>query len=209
MLRRILINLIKLTKLHSLVKYANDAENIKQCNKQVTNIGGAVFLPGAKVENLTNDPRNIVLNGPGIRIYGELGTFKFGGKILVGENVFIGESTKIRSGELISIGNNVLISHNVNIADCTAHEIDYIERANSYLNMITYGHPNSKGALFTAPIVIEDHVWINFNVTILRGVKIGKGSIIAAGTVVTKDVPPFVVVGGNPAKILKHLKGQE
>jgi acetyltransferase-like isoleucine patch superfamily enzyme len=54
-------------------------------------------------------------------------------------------------------------------------------------------------------VVIEDHVWIGFNVGILKGVTIGKGAIIGAGSVLTEDVEPFTVVAGNPAKIIKRL----
>ncbi len=57
----------------------------------------------------------------------------------------------------------------------------------------------------SAPVVIEDHVWIGFNLAILKGVTMGKGAIIGAGSVVTKDVEPFTVVAGNPAKIIKRL----
>ena len=57
----------------------------------------------------------------------------------------------------------------------------------------------------SAPVVIEDHVWIGFNVAILKRVTIGKGAIIGAGSVVTQDVEPFTVVAGNPAKIIKQL----
>ena len=57
----------------------------------------------------------------------------------------------------------------------------------------------------SAPVVIEDQVRIGFNVAILKGVTIGKGAIIEAGSVVTKDVEPFTVVAGNPAKIIKRL----
>jgi len=57
----------------------------------------------------------------------------------------------------------------------------------------------------SAPVVIEDHVWIGFNVAILKRVTIGKGAIIGAGSVLTEDVEPFTVVAGNPAKIIKRL----
>ncbi|CAO5002252.1 polysialic acid O-acetyltransferase [Microcystis aeruginosa NIES-2521] len=57
----------------------------------------------------------------------------------------------------------------------------------------------------SAPVVIEDHVWIGFNVAILKRVTIGKVAIIGAGSVVTQDVEPFTVVAGNPAKIIKRL----
>ena len=51
-----------------------------------------------------------------------------------------------------------------------------------------------------APIVIEDDVWIGFNATILKGVKIGKGAIIGASTIITKDVPPYAIMVGSPAR---------
>lgn len=56
------------------------------------------------------------------------------------------------------------------------------------------------------PVIISDDVWIGARVTILPGVHIGKGAIIGAGAVVTKDVPEYAVVGGNPAKIIKYRK---
>ena len=55
----------------------------------------------------------------------------------------------------------------------------------------------------TAPIVIGDHVWIGMNVIVLKGVTIGEGSIVAAGSVVNKDVPPHCLVAGVPAKVVK------
>ena len=57
-----------------------------------------------------------------------------------------------------------------------------------------------------APIIIEDDVWISFNATILKGVTIGKGAVIAANAVVTKDVEPYTVVAGNPAVLIKKIE---
>lgn len=59
------------------------------------------------------------------------------------------------------------------------------------------------------PIVIEDHVWLASNAKILKGVTIGKGSVVATGAVVTKDVPPYSVVGGVPAKFIKSIPHPE
>ena len=58
----------------------------------------------------------------------------------------------------------------------------------------------------SAPIVIEDRAWIGFNAIILKGVTIGEGSVVAAGAVVTKDVEPYTVVAGNPARVVKRLE---
>jgi len=64
--------------------------------------------------------------------------------------------------------------------------------------------PISRQKQSTSMIVIEDEVWIGANVVIVAGVTVGKHSVIAAGSVVTKDVPPFSIVVGNPAKVLKY-----
>jgi serine acetyltransferase len=59
------------------------------------------------------------------------------------------------------------------------------------------------------PVIIDDEVWIGTNAVIMSGVKIAKGAVIAAGSVVTKDVPPYAVCGGNPARIIKYLFSTE
>jgi acetyltransferase-like isoleucine patch superfamily enzyme len=203
MLKKIIVSIVRFTRIHLLIKYANDAENQGECNRKVINKGGR-FHAEAKVDNFSNDPNNIIV-GNGTHIRGELCVFKYGGKITIGDNVYIGEISKIRSGENICIGDNVLISHNVNIVDTNAHEIDHLERAEGYINLIKHGHTPVKGSVQTAPVVINDYVWINFNAVILKGVTIGKGAVVAAGAVVTKDVPPFAMVGGNPARVIKYL----
>ena len=109
------------------------------------------------------------------------------------------------SQDEIVIGNNVLIAHNVNIHDTNSHPIDFIERRQDYKEIITNGFPNSKENISCKSIHIEDDVWIGFNSIILKGVKIGKNSIIAAGSVVLSDIPSNVIVAGNPAKIIKKL----
>jgi len=201
MIKETLVFLIRVVK--KVIFKLNAIEHASACNKQVVNNGG-FFLPQAKVINMQNDPAKIVI-GNGTYIRAELLLFPFGGKIVIGKNCYIGEGARIWSADDIFIGNDVLIAHNVNIIDTTSHEIDYIERSLSYISMIKNGHPQQKGSVQTAAVFIDDHVWINFNVAILKGVSIGKGAIIATGSVITKDVPPFVLVGGNPAKILKHL----
>jgi len=165
---------------------------------------GVRFTNTAKVENLSQNASDIVI-GDNTIIEGKLLIFKFGGKIQIGKNSYVGLNSNIRSGERISIGHNVLISHNVNIIDTNSHEIDYKERALNYNKFLSKGMAKEKGNVFTGAIIIEDHVWISFGVAILKNVKIGKGAIIAANSVVTKDVASFTLVGGNPAKVIKKL----
>lgn len=69
----------------------------------------------------------------------------------------------------------------------------------------TFSHA-SPGGRSTRPIVIEDKVWIGIGATVLPGVRIGYGAIVGANSVVTHDVPPMTVVGGNPARFIKEIK---
>jgi acetyltransferase-like isoleucine patch superfamily enzyme len=177
--------------------------NIEECLKQVTCSASTTFYKEAKVFNLRQEPMMISI-GDNTHIRGELLLFANGGKIKIGKDCYIGKYSHIWSGESISIGNSVLIAHGCNIIDTDSHEIDYRERHNSYIRMLNEGHSKTKSNVKTAPVIIEDNAWISFNVCILKGVKIGKGAIIGAGSVVTKDVPPFALVAGNPAKKIKN-----
>lgn len=174
----------------------------------VTFKSGVKFKFGAKVENLSKNKDNIGI-GKKTVVEGRLLVFNYGGSIKIGDYVYIGAGSNIWSGESIIIGNNVLISHNVNIIDTNSHEIDHLERAERYIELLEYGHPSNKASIVTRPIIIEDYVWISFGASILKGVTIGKGAIIAAGAVITKDVPPYTVVAGNPAVVVRYLKSNQ
>lgn len=111
-----------------------------------------------------------------------------GAKIIIGDNVGISGCT-ISAGMSIIIGNWVLIGSGAVISDGDAHPIDPEERRAGY------GGKRS-------PIVIEDDVFIGARAIILKGVTIGKGSVIGAGAVVAKDIPPYSIAVGNPARII-------
>lgn len=112
------------------------------------------------------------------------------GKISWGRGSFCGAFCVIGANDQIHIGEHVMIAHAVSIRD-TDH---------AYSDTTI---PMSQQGILTAPIVIEDDVWIGHGATILKGIRIGKGAIIAAGAVVTKDVPPYAIVGGVPAKLIR------
>jgi acetyltransferase-like isoleucine patch superfamily enzyme len=118
------------------------------------------------------------------------------GKFLLGEYSFIGQYTIIGANELVVIGKNVMIAQSVSIRD-TDHKFDKLDI------------PMQEQGITTAPIKIEDDVWIGHGVTITKGVTIGTGAIIAGGAVVTKNVPPYAIVGGIPAKIIKYRNQNE
>jgi acetyltransferase-like isoleucine patch superfamily enzyme len=125
------------------------------------------------------------------------------GKINIGKNSYIGENTRIWSAIGIKIGDYVNIAHNCNIFDNDTHPIDYLQRREDVENIIFKGKRKNYDTLKRSPIVIEDDVWIGCNVSIMKGVHIGKGAIVAAGSVVVSDVPSWTLVAGIPAKIKK------
>lgn len=113
--------------------------------------------------------------------------------VIIGDNVSLGEYCHITAIECVKIGNNLLTGRFVTITD-NSHGLTDLES----LKLPPLKRPIvSKGA-----VTIKDNVWIGDKVTILPNVTIGEGSVIAANSVVTKDVLPYSVVGGIPAKIL-------
>lgn len=157
----------------------------------------------AKIHNNLGIKEKIII-GNNCDVRGELMTFGHGGAIIIGDYSFVGERTKIWSAKKISIGDRVLISHNVNIHDNNSHSLDAKLRHEDYLYISTIGLQKENN-LEEKEIIIEDDAWIGFNSTIMKGVKIGKGAIIGANTIVTKDVPDFAVCVGNPMRIIKYV----
>lgn len=196
--------------LYKIIQKLEQTYNQYRKIKYINTFAGEINCLGfdAKIHNNSGDKKNISI-GKYTLIDGTLLVFPYGGKIEIGEFCYVGEYSKIWSAENIKIGNNVFISHNVNIIDTNSHEINHIEREKSYKNSLLTGHPNVKGSIISAPIIIEDHAWVSFNVILLKGVTIGRGAIIAAGSVVTKSVEPFTMVGGNPAKLIKKLNEED
>ncbi len=131
------------------------------------------------------------------------------GFVSIGDRVHIGASQFI-SVNGITIGNDVTIAWGCTIYDHNSHSVNWNERMNDtlqeYRDIISCGDPiinKNWDVVKSAQIKICDKAWIGMNVIILKGVTIGEGAIVGAGSVVTKDVPAWSVVGGNPARILK------
>lgn len=112
----------------------------------------------------------------------------FGKNITIGKDVFINSGCHFQDQGGIEIGDGALIGHNVVLATINHDTIPGNGRKNHY-----------------APIQLGKHVWIGSNATILPGVTVGDWAVIAAGAVVTNDVPPYTIVGGVPAKIIKRV----
>lgn len=170
---------------------------------------GTMLGPEASIDNIRELPECITL-GRNSCCRGRLLTYGHGGRIAIGDWCYVGVRTEIWSMESIEIGNRVLIAHNVNIHDGTAHSLDPVERHTHFRHIIEQGHPTRAEDLpgiHSAPVVIEDDVWISFGVTILRGVRIGAGSVIAAGSLVTDDVPPGMIYRNSIYPFVQPLPG--
>jgi acetyltransferase-like isoleucine patch superfamily enzyme len=178
---------------------------MKELSDKISFDNTANITTEASIVNYTNDKSSIKI-GANSLIRGELVAFNLGGRIEVGDNCFIGPGTRIWSAKKISIGNRVLISHNINIHDNNSHPLDSKMRHEDFMYMIENNGLLKTSDLNEKEIIIEDDVWIGFNSVILKGIKIKRGAIIGANTIVTEDVPEYAVVIGNPARIIKYAK---
>lgn len=157
----------------------------------------------ARINNFLGKPDAIVV-GARTHVRGELLTFWDAGKITIGNWCYVGEDSRIWSQSSVSIGNYVLIAHLVDIHDTNSHPIDWRERRldTEALLSLRYRTPTET---VSAPVVIEDDAWIGFKASVMKGVRIGRGAIVSAGAVVTKDVQPWTAVAGIPATVIAHL----
>ncbi len=134
-----------------------------------------------------------------------------GGKVRIGNRTFIGGGRFISIAG-IEIGDDVMFSWGCTLMDNDAHSLDWQQRVNDVadwkrgLDEKKIGAYKNWEAVDSAPIVVGNRAWIGFNVIILKGITIGEGAVVAAGSVVTKDVAPYTLVAGNPARYIKDLQ---
>jgi acetyltransferase-like isoleucine patch superfamily enzyme len=124
---------------------------------------------------------------PGVKLVSDSRSGEHDAVLTIGGYTSIGDRTQIQCRDRVTIGSNVIIAWDVNILE---HDF----------------HNPAGGAAVAQPIVIEDEVWIGAHAIVLKGVTIGRGAIIGAGAVVTKDVPPFTFAAGNPARHIKETR---
>lgn len=181
-----------------------EADSVRHARSRATVSPTAVLHPSATIYNHLNDPKAITV-GPHTNILGELLVFWNGGRIRIGEWCTLGRGSHIWSQNSVSIGDHVAISYSADIHDTNGHPVDWAERRGNLGSIVSGKGCQIPSKTVSAPIVIEDDAWIGFKATILKGVHIGRGAIVAAGSVVTHDVPAWTIVAGNPARVVKRL----
>lgn len=177
-----MLSIIARTK-HKIAKY-----KIKRFRKQFIDVGGNNLTLTKNVRCLKSENAAIEF-GNGVTLWDDVklsvGFSNQSAKLIIHDRVSIGDRTEIHVGEFVEIGEDTLIAWGCCIMDRDYHCLDSSEEK-------------------MKPVIIGKQVWIGNNCIILKGVLIGDGAVVAAGSVVTKDVVANTLVGGNPAKVLKN-----
>nr|WP_305123083.1 acyltransferase [Rufibacter sediminis] len=150
----------------------------------------AVFRPKARLDVLPFNPFSVGKSSV-IEDYAVINNGM--GPVHIGSNTFVGLFDVVIGP--VTIGDHVIIAQHVVISGLN-HGYEQI------------GIPIKDQTCTTSEIIVEDECWIGANAVITAGVRIGRHSVVAGGSVVTKDVPPYSVVGGNPAKVLKQYNSE-
>ena len=187
----------------NLKEYLNYIKKQKagtEIHQYMTKLANDAMRITCKLNNSYNNPKKVqklffrLINKPIDKTFCLFPPFytDCGKNITIGRNVFINSCCHFQDQGKITIKNNVLIGHNVVIATLNHNQ-----------------NPNERASILPKSVIIKDHVWIGSNSTILPGVTINEGAIVAAGSVVTKNVEKNTIVAGNPAKIIKYIQTGE
>lgn len=195
-----------LVKLYHALMNAQKREMIKRIrNNSNAQIGENVQF--GTTFSISNSKAKIIV-GDNTWIYANINIFPHNDdcELIIGKDCYIGDNSRLWVSKKIIIGNRSLIAHNVNIFDTTTHPTDKNIRYEHECVVKTQGMPMHKyQTIEEQPVIIGQDVWIGCNCVIMKGVNIGDGTIIGAGSVVTKDIPAGVMAAGNPAKVIKTI----
>jgi galactoside O-acetyltransferase len=149
---------------------------------------------------------NSLLVGEDSIVHADISFEESGGEIRIGNRCFIGRSHLVCYRN-IAVGDDVIMSWGVTIVDHDSHSIDWDKRRDDVRD---WGRGRKDWTHVPhAGVAVNDKAWIGFNVSILKGVTIGEGAVIGACSVVTRDIPPYTVAAGNPARVVRQLTSSE
>ena len=140
--------------------------------------------------------------GSGCIVHARIDLDDSSGRVSIGDGTYVGAS-HIVCHTRVEIGNDVIISWAVTIVDHDSHSLDERQRRDDVAQW-RLGRKSWAG-VGIKPVRIGDRSWIGFGATILKGVSVGEGAVVGAKSVVTRDVPPYSLVAGNPARVVREL----
>jgi acetyltransferase-like isoleucine patch superfamily enzyme len=189
---------------NGLRKIANNLD--KESNLDVFN-ENVIIHPSSKIpqNKITLKKNCSVTVNENSQVEGSIFFDKENAKVSIGKRSFV--NAMIVSAKSIKIGDDVMIAWGTTIVDHNSHAISFSERSEDVINWMKGNKDWTH--IKIAPVIISSKVWIGFNCIILKGVTIGEGAVVGAGSVVTKDVPPWTIVAGNPARVIREIPEDE
>jgi galactoside O-acetyltransferase len=188
MLRRILITLID-----SMLGW-------KARRSGAAQIGRGTTIAWRRLKRVAG---NLLLVGEDSIIHADISFEESGGIIQIGSRTFVGRSDFVCYRSLV-VGDDVIMSWGITVVDHDSHSLEWAKRKNDVRDW-RKGQKNWEHVPH-APVVVGHKAWVGFNVSILKGVTIGEGAVIGACSVVTRDIPPYSLAVGNPAKVVRSLR---
>lgn len=191
--------------IRKLLKRNNESQLDRYLKSGQIRIGHGCDLSGMSLFIVDPNPQMpMLVIGNNTCVRGTIVLYQRESKVVLGNDVYIGPSTLIECVSKISIGNNVLISTNCNVIDTNSHSLHSEQRMDDTKDWQKGLRYKNWKLVQSKEVLIDDKCWIGLRSIILKGVHLGEGTIVAAGSVVTKNTTPFTIVGGNPASIISH-----
>jgi galactoside O-acetyltransferase len=162
-------------------------------------IGRGSSIVWRRIRNVRGNSLTI---GENSIVHADISFEESGGSVTIGSRSFIGRSHLVCYRSL-QIGDDVLMSWGITIVDHDSHNLSWEKRRNDVVDW-GKGRKNWEHVAH-APVVVKDKAWIGFNARVLMGVTIGEGAVIGANSVVTRDIPPYALAVGNPARLVRSL----
>jgi acetyltransferase-like isoleucine patch superfamily enzyme len=181
--------------------------NLQYSSNGNLKVGDNCIINNLVIEILHDEKNcNNIILGNDCNLSGSLSIYSPNAKIIIGNRVFIGPQTKLISYEEIKIDDDVMISWDCTIMDTNAHSLISIERENDVLDWNRGFEFKKWNNVESKKIHINRNSWLGFKSIILKGVEIGKGTVVASGSVVTKNTEQYSIVAGNPARFIRKTK---